>query len=118
MTGPVSPGASSPEGGETRISSTQAQNEFGRLVDSALGGQRIVITRRNAPKVVLLSYEAYRALSERGVVDLPGLTARFDALLDRMQSPGTARSMQDAFESSGDRVAEAAVEAARRAPCR
>lgn len=93
----------------TRMSSTQAQNEFGRLVDTVLGGERILITRHDVPKAVLLSFEDYQALAGRSVVDLTALTARFDTLLASMQAPGQADRMLGAFRAGAEDVSAAAM---------
>ncbi len=45
------------------ISSTKAQNNFGRLLDDVVQNRaRYVVKRRGAPQVILLSLEDFRAL--------------------------------------------------------
>ena len=91
------------------VTATEAQNEFGRVFDSALRDQVVVITKHNAPRVVLLSIDRYNALVAARAAALDTLTSEFDALLERMQSPTARAGMERAFNASPRELGEAAV---------
>ncbi|MGO9838566.1 MAG: type II toxin-antitoxin system Phd/YefM family antitoxin [Polyangiaceae bacterium] len=98
--------------GEREVSATVAKNEFGRVLDMALRGSRVVITKHNAPTAVLLSADAYEALAGRPTPDLDALRAEFDVMLKQMQTP-TARAAASAlFAASPSELGDAAVAAA------
>jgi prevent-host-death family protein len=41
------------------VPSTEAKNLFGALLDKVIGGKKVVITRRDAPKAVLVGFEEF-----------------------------------------------------------
>ena len=91
------------------VTATEAQNEFGRVFDSAVRDQVVVITKHNTPRVVLLSIDRYNALVAVRAAALDTLTSDFDALLERMQSPTARAGMLRAFKASSRELGEAAV---------
>jgi antitoxin Phd len=105
---------SSERTGAVSISATHAKNEFGRILEKAIQGRTVVITRHNAPKAVLISVNEFNALSRANRVKLDALSGEFDALLARMQTPAVRARMQAAFAASPKRMGKAAVAAARR----
>lgn len=93
---------------------TEVKNEFGRVLDEALQGATVVITKHDAPKAVLISMDRFHALQQAPQLKLDTLSSEFDALLSRMQT-GTARAgMERAFNASSERLGKAAVAAARK----
>lgn len=96
------------------VSATEAKTRFGPLLDAAMRGESVVITRHNAPKAVLISMAEYQALGGRRPLDLAALTAEFDAQFAAMQTPARRRAMTAAFNASPEALATAAVEGARR----
>jgi prevent-host-death family protein len=95
------------------MSSTEAQNGFGHLLEEVAGGRTVFVTRRNAARAVVMSVERYRELTREAEPDLDELTAEFDALLERMQSPQVRTGLRAAFRATPDELARAAVSAAR-----
>lgn len=95
------------------VSVSEAKSEFRRVLDMAIQGGAVVITKHDAPKAVLISVENFNALS--GAVDtkLDTLSRDFDVLLARMQTSKSRRGMRAAFAASGKRLGKAAVAAAR-----
>ncbi len=92
----------------TAVAATAAKNQFGRLLGAAMQGGRVVITKRDAPSAVLLSYADYRELTNEDSPDLEALRDEFDDLLERMQAPA-ARDASDAlFGASPADLADAA----------
>jgi antitoxin Phd len=98
----------------TSVTATDAKNEFARILEIALRGQPVVITKHENPKAVLLSIEDFHALSQAPGAELNLLTAEFDALLDRMQTPESAAAMEAAFSASPKELGRVARKAARR----
>lgn len=103
-------------GGEprmTEVTSTEAQNALGELLDRVAAGERVRITRYGRRQAVLLSVEAYDELVGAGEeVDLVELEAEFDAMVARMQTAEHAAAAERLFELSGEALGEAAVEEA------
>lgn len=92
----------------TAVAATAAKNQFGQLLGAAMQGGRVVITKRDAPSAVLLSYADYRELTNEDSPDLEALRHEFDDLLERMQAPA-ARDASDAlFGASPTDLADAA----------
>ncbi len=95
------------------MSSTEAQNGFGHLLDTVARDQTVFITRRNAAQAVVMSVERYRELTQATEPDLDDLSAEFDALLERMKSPQVRAGLREAFRAAPDELAKAALAAAR-----
>jgi prevent-host-death family protein len=96
------------------VTATQAKNSFGLLLEKAIRGGVVVITKHDAPKAVLISVDQYAALSGAPEAQIDSLSAEFDSLLLRMQRPGARRAMQKAFHASPKQLGRAAVAAARK----
>ena len=92
----------------------EARSEFGRVLDMAIQGGAVLITKHDTPKAVLLSVENFNALSGASETTLDTLNREFDALLSRMQTVTARRGMKTAFAASGKQLGQAAVAAARR----
>jgi antitoxin Phd len=95
------------------VSASEAKSEFGRVLELAIQGRAVVITKHDAPKAVLISVENFNALSGAAETKLDTLSREFDALLARMQASKARRGMKAAFAASGKRLGKAAVAAAR-----
>jgi prevent-host-death family protein len=93
---------------------TAAKNEFGRLLDEAIRGETVVITKHDAPRAVLISMDRFHALQQVPQVKLDTLSSEFDALLARMQGPEVRAGMERAFRASPEELGKAARNAARR----
>ncbi|MFB3813985.1 MAG: type II toxin-antitoxin system Phd/YefM family antitoxin [Terriglobales bacterium] len=93
---------------------TQAKNEFGRVLDEALQGATIVITKHDTPKAVLISMDKFNALQQAPQMKLDTLSAEFDTLLSRMQTAKARAGMERAFHAPPDRLGKAAIAAARK----
>ena len=96
------------------VTATEAKNKFGHLLEKAMQGGVVVITKHDAPKAVLISMDEYTALSNAPESAINTLSAEFDSLLMRMQGPGVRNSMQAAFHASTKQLGKAAVVAARK----
>jgi antitoxin Phd len=96
------------------FTATEAKNEFGLLLERAIQGDAVVITKHDAPKAVLISMEEYNALKNAPALTLNGLTAEFDAMYERMQMPKARAAVKALFNSTPAELGKAAVEAARK----
>ena len=96
----------------TEVSASDAKNNFGRILDRVAKDGGVTITRRREPFAVMIPVETYARLvgTEAGVLNT--LSAEFDALLERMQTPGAAEAMQRAFDMTPEELGLAAVQAA------
>lgn len=95
------------------MTATEAQNGFGRVLDTVARDGTVMITKRNETQAVVMSVERYEALTRGSTSDLDELTAEFDELLERMQTPEARAGLRDAFRASPDELSRAAVAAAR-----
>jgi antitoxin Phd len=93
---------------------TEAKHQFGRVLEQAIHGATVVITKHDAPRAVLISMDKFKALQDAPQLKLKTLSAQFDALLDRMQTPQARRGMSVAFNASSKQLGKAAVVAARK----
>lgn len=91
---------------------TEAKNEFGRLLEQAIQGTTVLITKHDSPRAVLISIDHFQTLQEAPQARLNTLTEQFDALLERMQSAKARRGMAAAFRADKKQLGKAAVAAA------
>src|SRR5690242_6224859 len=96
------------------ISATEAKNQFGRILETVIQGGKVVITKHDSPKAVLISMDEFTTLSNAHRAELETLSAEFDGLLARMQKPAARAGMNAAFHATPKRLGKAAVAAARR----
>jgi prevent-host-death family protein len=97
-----------------RIAATRFKNEFGAIFEQASLGGAVAITKHDAPKAVLISYDEFRALMRARSPGLDDLGTQFDALLDSMQAPKVKKAMAAAFEATPAKLGRAAVKVARK----
>ncbi len=96
------------------VTATQAKNGFGPLLEKAIQGSAVVITKHDQPKAVLLSVAEYEALVSHREPSLATLAKEFDSLLVRMQSISNRRGLEVAFNASPDEIGRLAVANAKR----
>ena len=92
------------------VAATRLKNEFGAVLEQA-GRGAVAITRHDAPKAVLVSYEEFQALVNARAQSLSELDAEFDALLSRMQTPKAKKGVEAAFKASPAELGRAAAAA-------
>jgi antitoxin Phd len=98
----------------TAFTATDAKKEFGRVLEIVLRGGRVLITRHDQPKAVVLSMDEFNALTQATARTLETLGGHFDALLAGMQTPKARAGLRAAFEATPGELGRAAVAAARR----
>jgi|SRR5579862_3659569 len=95
------------------VTASEAKSGFGRVLEIAMHGGVVVITRHAAAKAVLISVEHFNALSGAAGTKLDALNHAFDALLAQMQTAKARRGMTTAFAASAKQLGKTAVAAAR-----
>ena len=96
------------------VAATRLKNEFGAVLEQALRGGAVAITRHDTPKAVLISYEEFQSLVKARSHSLSDLSAEYNVLLARMQTPKARKGMAAAFNASPAELGRAAVKAARK----
>jgi prevent-host-death family protein len=96
------------------VAATRMKNEFGTVLDQAMRGGAVAITRHDTPRAVLISYEEFQALVKARSHDLDDLAAEYDSLLAGMQTPKAKKAMENAFFATPAELGRAAVRAARK----
>ena len=99
-------------GRTSSFTASEAKNEFARMLEKAIQGNLVVITKHNAPKAVLMSMDEFNLLSPESRINT--LTAEFDSLLAQMQSRRARNAMEAAFHASPRELGRAALVAARK----
>ena len=95
-------------------SATQAKNEFGRLLEQAIHGEPVIITKHESPRAVLMSFAEFQALKQAPQAGLDTLRGEFDRLLQGMQTPTARRAVNRLFRMTPQALGKAAVAGARR----
>jgi len=96
------------------FSASDAKNQFGRVLETALADGVVMITKHDAVKAVLVSAEEFTALTGAREPALDTLSREFDRLLARMQTPKSRAGMKSAFAATPKQLGQAAVEGVRR----
>jgi prevent-host-death family protein len=96
------------------VTATRLKNEPGAIIEKVLIGGAVAITRHDAPKAVLISYDDFRQLAQAREPALGELAGEFDRMLEAMQAPGSRKALASAFEASADALGAAAVREAAR----
>jgi prevent-host-death family protein len=94
------------------VPATRLKNEPGAIIEKVLAGGAVAITRHDAPKAVLLSYDDFLSLAHAREPGLEALAGEFDHMLQSMQAPGARKAVASAFEASPAQLGAAAVRAA------
>src|SRR4029450_6100598 len=86
-----------------------AKKEFGKVLELAMRGGRVVITNHATPKAVVLSVDDFTALTRATERTLDTLSGEFDALLARLQTPKARAGLKTAFDASPKEIGAGAV---------
>lgn len=96
------------------VTATEAKTRFGPLLEAAIRGGSVVITKHDTPKAVLLSMAEFEALGGSRPPDLHALSGEFDSLLARLQSPRARKALTSAFAATPKELGRLAVARQRR----
>lgn len=91
------------------VAASRFKNEFGAVFEKAALVGAVAITKHDAPKAVLLSYVEFESLIKSRAPALDDLSAQFDGLLARMQTPKARKGMAAAFNASPTELGRTAV---------
>ena len=95
------------------VSSTEAQNNFGRVLAQATTEGLVFITKYQRPAAVVLSIDRYHELAGDDEPDLDELAREFDETLTSMQTREAAAGFDALFEMGPEELGRAAVHGAR-----
>lgn len=98
--------------GGASFSATEAQNNFGRVLERASADGVVFITRHQRPQAVVLSVNRYEELTRTERPDLDALTREYDGMMERMQSAEAAAGYDALFSASEEALGAAAVRGA------
>ena len=79
------------------VSATAVKNTFAEVLDKAVEHGILAITRHDKARAVMLSLPEYEALVKRAGDPLERLHGYFDEIVDKMQGPGTDKSVKELF---------------------
>ena len=96
------------------VTATEAKTRFGPLLETAIRGGSVVITKHNTPKAVLLSMAEFEALGGSRPPDLNALSDEFNTLLAGMQTPRNRKALKSAFQATPKELGRLAVANKRR----
>lgn len=108
------PGRSVARGTTMTMTSTEAQNGFGRLLDAVAKDSTVLIKKHNVTQAVVMSVDRYNQLTRAQAPTLDSLTAEFDALLAAMQTPEARAGIYAGLSATPAELGEAALAAGRR----
>ena len=96
------------------MTSTEAQNAFGRVLATVARDGTVLIKKHNVTQAVVMSVDRYEQLTRGETPSLDALTAEFDAMLERMQTPEVRAGIRAGLAASPAELGQAALAAAQR----
>ncbi len=96
------------------VTATEAKNSFGTVLDKVMAQGRVGITKYDEVRAVVLSVREYEELLAKQHDPLQTLHRDFDALVERMQTPGAKQAGKSLFSASPSSLGRAAASNARR----
>lgn len=103
-----------PSADSLSVTASDAKRDFGKILEEAIKGGVVTITKHDSPKAVLISIERFQQLSNSPALQIKTLEAEFDAMLQRMQTPAQRAGVRAAFAASPKAFGRAALEGARK----
>lgn len=94
------------------VSASEVKNRFGEIASRALKGA-LAIQRHQRTELVLMPMEEYVALQGKRRASLDDLSSRFDAMVERMNTPTAKRGAKALFSASPAALGKSAVKVAR-----
>lgn len=93
------------------LSATEAQNNFGEVLQRVSGDEIVYITKYDRPTAVVMSADRYQELLGEDS-ELEQLEQQFDEMLAQMQTGEAAAAADALFETDSDELGATAVRAA------
>lgn len=97
-----------------RVSASELKNAIAEVFDQVTARGAVAITRHQKARAVLISVEQFEEMVRARNAPLDELSAEFDELLTRLQTPAARKGMEKAFEASPAKLAKAAMSRPRR----
>jgi prevent-host-death family protein len=91
------------------VAATDAKNEFGAILDTAVQDGAVVITKHDTPKAVLVSVDRADAMLSKHEPDLQALSREFDDLVARMQTPKARAAARGLLSATPQELGDAAL---------
>ncbi len=91
------------------VSATELKNSTADVFDLVATRQAVAIRRHDKPRAVLLSMDAYEALTGQEPDWLDGLRQQYRGMLEKMQSPEQKEAALRLFEATPQELGEAAL---------
>ncbi len=92
------------------VTATYAKKEFRRVLETAMKRGRVLITKYKDPRAVLMSFDEYKRLTGAKKPALEELSAEFDELVAKMQTPEARAGAAALFSISSDELGKAALD--------
>jgi len=96
------------------VTEASAKGKFNAILDQAAQSGAVAITCDSTPKAVILSYDEFESLVHVRSRAAEKLSAEYDRMMARMQTPKAKKAMRAAFNASPAELGRAAVWAARK----
>lgn len=103
-----------PSSAHHSVAATEAKNEFGSVLETAIRDGAVVITKHESPRAVLVSVDRVGAVLDKYEPDLAALTRKFDAQVARMRTPEARAAARGLFAATSEQLGEAAVTGAKK----
>lgn len=95
------------------LPATRAKGSFSKLLQDVEKGDRVVVTKHEAPSAVVVPYKEYEALRAQSERALENMRSRFASLVAEFQTPEFEQGVDALFDSTPQDLGQAAVKAAR-----
>lgn len=95
------------------LPATRAKSSFSKVLQDVEKGARVVVTKHDSPRAVVVSYKDYEALRAQTERALDRMRSRFGTLVAEMQGPAFERGTDALFGSTPEELGQTAVQAAR-----
>jgi antitoxin Phd len=103
-----------PSAPQHSVPATEAKNEFGSILETAVQDGAVVITKHDSPKAVLVSVDRMDALLAKHEPNLQALTHEFDKLVARMRTPKARAAARELFSTPPKQLGAAALVGAKK----
>jgi len=91
------------------VAATDAKNEFGAIMDTAVQDGAVVITKHDTPRAVLVSVDRAEAMLLKHEPELEALSREFDDLVARMRTPKARVAARELLSATPKELGEAAL---------
>ena len=94
------------------VTASDLKHHIGEVIHQAMKGP-LAITRHNRTELVLLSADKFRELQRSHKAPLDAMTAEFDSMVAKMNTPAAKRGVKKLFQATSRELGKSAVLAAK-----